>query len=434
MKIILIFITICHSTLLCAQQKDYSKEVHFETNLTWDKVKEKAKREKKYIFVDYYATWCAPCKEMDKLVYPADMVADFVNIHFISVKVQMDTSKKDDEQIIRWYPVAQFFKEQFKIGEFPTYLFFNSDGQIVHRDAGFKVPDEFLKVTKEAIDPKRQVYSLLDNYKNGRKNYKSMPELAMKTYNLLHDREMASKIAEDYNKNYLNNLPDERLLNKESIEFINWYPRVLNSTDRYFKLFYHNSKQVDSVMNKKGFASEAVDGVITMEEIFSRIYKDGKPVSRTANWKQLSGLIQKKYTTDIAERNILNAQITWYTYKKDWKNSVKYNVEKIEKYEIDTSFWGRFHLNNMIWEIIFKHSNDRKILNNAIIWIETILVAENYKNPASIDTYANLLFKVGRVADAIKWQTTAVSLSPDDQEIQDHLEKMKRKEPTWPAQ
>jgi thiol:disulfide interchange protein len=47
---------------------DTSKGINFENNLSWEQVKEKAKAENKYIFVDCYATWCGPCKAMDKEV------------------------------------------------------------------------------------------------------------------------------------------------------------------------------------------------------------------------------------------------------------------------------------------------------------------------------------------------------------------------------
>ncbi len=44
------------------QSKDSSKVIHFENGLSWEQIKEKAKAEHKYIFVDCYATWCGPCK------------------------------------------------------------------------------------------------------------------------------------------------------------------------------------------------------------------------------------------------------------------------------------------------------------------------------------------------------------------------------------
>jgi thiol:disulfide interchange protein len=50
------------------QPKDSSKGIRFEHGLSWAQVKEKAKAENKYIFMDCYATWCGPCKAMDKNV------------------------------------------------------------------------------------------------------------------------------------------------------------------------------------------------------------------------------------------------------------------------------------------------------------------------------------------------------------------------------
>lgn len=426
-----------------SKSQETGSKISFENNLNWEQVKQKAKQESKYIFVDYYATWCVPCREMDKVVYTADVVANFVNSHFISVKIQMDTSKKDDEKIIKWYPVAHFFKEEYKIGEFPTYLFFSPEGKIVHRDASFKMPNDFLKLTKDAIDPQKQVYTLLNDYAHGKKNYKLMPDLVTKTFNLLHDQETALKIAKDYNENYLNKLDKNRLLNKESIEFITTYTAVLRSTGRYFDLFYHNSNQVDSVMSQPGFASNVVDGVITREEIYSKIYQNGKPVSKLPNWKQIAASIQKKYGKDRAERNVLNAQIVWYTRKKDWVNSVKYNVEKIERYGIDTSSWGIFGLNNMVYDIIFEHSENPNVLLKAIGWMEKILpfverdtavIHSTSWYAAGLDTYANLLYKAGRIDDAIKWQIKSVSFDRDNKELQENLEKMKKGEPTWLSQ
>src|SRR5437016_7533889 len=76
-----------------SQVNDDSKGVQFEKNLNWQQVLAKAKAENKYIFLDCFATWCGPCKLMDKNVYPNDTVGNYFNQNFISVKVQMDETK-----------------------------------------------------------------------------------------------------------------------------------------------------------------------------------------------------------------------------------------------------------------------------------------------------------------------------------------------------
>ena len=50
------------------QPSQQYKGIHFEQGLSWKDILAKAKAEHKYIFVDCYATWCGPCKYMDKNV------------------------------------------------------------------------------------------------------------------------------------------------------------------------------------------------------------------------------------------------------------------------------------------------------------------------------------------------------------------------------
>ncbi len=68
----------------------HAQGIKFEENLSWQQLLDKAKVTNKYIFVDCYATWCGPCKMMDKDVYTSGKVGYLFNEHFISVKVQMD--------------------------------------------------------------------------------------------------------------------------------------------------------------------------------------------------------------------------------------------------------------------------------------------------------------------------------------------------------
>ena len=49
-----------------------------EKELTWEGVKQKAKNENKYIFIDAYTTWCGPCKYMSNYIFPQKEVGDFL--------------------------------------------------------------------------------------------------------------------------------------------------------------------------------------------------------------------------------------------------------------------------------------------------------------------------------------------------------------------
>jgi Mn-dependent DtxR family transcriptional regulator len=52
-------------------------------------------------------------------------------------------------------------------------------------------------------------------------------------------------------------------------------------------------------------------------------------------------------------------------------------------------------------------------------------------NAANMDTYANLLYKLGRKEEAIAREEIAAELSPDDKSFRETLYKMRKDEKTW---
>src|SRR3954471_18383447 len=115
-------------TLFTVNAQD--KGIKFQNSLTWEQIKQKAKTENKYIFVDCYTTWCVPCKVMANEVFPQPEVSDFFNDKFVSVALQFDETKKDDADTKRWYKEVKQIEKEYKVNSYPTYLFFTPDGAL----------------------------------------------------------------------------------------------------------------------------------------------------------------------------------------------------------------------------------------------------------------------------------------------------------------
>src|SRR5579863_1419172 len=207
----------CISQPLDACKLEY-KGIRFEKGLSWKKILAKAKQQNKFILVDCYATWCGPCKKMDKDVYPNYNVGEYINSKYISVKVQMDTTKLDDKQKQIWYADAKTFRQSYQINAFPSYLFFSPEGKCVHKGEGYMKVEDFVQLCEDAINPKKQFYTLLENYEKGYRDYSALRYLA-ESASLFGYSEEASQIGRDYIDNYIFQLPDSSRITKENVQF-----------------------------------------------------------------------------------------------------------------------------------------------------------------------------------------------------------------------
>jgi thiol-disulfide isomerase/thioredoxin len=408
--------------------------IRFEQALSWEEVLEKAKRENKFIFVDVFATWCAPCKQMDKEVYSSDTTGEFINKTFISVKVQLDTTQHDDERVISWYATAHDISKKYKINALPAYLFFKPDGEAVHKGVGAKDIKDFIALATEATDSSKQYYTLLQKYQQGKLDYLAMPGLATTAGNV-GENDLALEIADDYIHNYLNKLSEEELCRKEHLHFMSTFASVLTSKDKIFNLCYHQPGMVDTAMESKNFsfAANLVNYIIYKEEV-SPLLDSAKKKNADPEWSKMDDAIKSKYNSYYAERNTIDAKVNWYREKNDWKNYIRHLVQQVD-FAIKNNDARKndfFYLNGSAWDV-FQYSNNKNELRKALLWIDqAIPLTPQDLLAAIIDTKANLLYKLGRTEEAIVLEEKAITLSPEPGEFLKTIDKMKKGIPTWP--
>lgn len=89
------------------------------------------------VIMDFYADWCIPCLELDRVTFTDPDVIDATQ-EFVRLKVDM--TQYDSER-------SEALREQFEIAGVPTIVFINSNGEEVYdaRVVGFLRPDHFLE-------------------------------------------------------------------------------------------------------------------------------------------------------------------------------------------------------------------------------------------------------------------------------------------------
>lgn len=431
----------------------FAQGIVFEQNSSWQQLLEKAKKENKYLFVDCYATWCGPCKKMDYEVYPEAAVGQFMNDKFISVKIQVDSSRQDNENIRAKYADAKMVAQKYQIAVLPTFLFFSPDGKLVYESTSFQAPKVFITTAAAALDPVQQkFYSRLENYQNGKKEYPNMLDLIKRTQDILKDRVLTDIMAKDYKENYLDHLNEDELATKENLIFLANHYSFLNSKGVYFNLIYHHPEKADKIVNIPGYSSVEVKAILSKEEIWSKLFKDDKhthPYIRKPNWKKLCSNIRGKYNLTYSDSLVFAAKGPFYRQIGDWKTYVKIKDAQHVKYPPRIgALWGAPDnigmLNSDAWDV-FLHCGDKQILEQALAWSDlSIKLGQPNPNEQYLDTRANLLYKLGRVKEAIEQEQKAIDRLNARLGVQDHgnslaseylriLEKMRKGLATWPA-
>ena len=114
-------------------------QVRFETKST-DAVREMALRSGKLVLIDLYATWCPPCRMMEREVFSRKDVGDFMERHFVAAKYDVD--KTTGKELLKRYGS----------GAIPLYLVFDTQGELLGRIQGAAKADEFMDNLQTILD------------------------------------------------------------------------------------------------------------------------------------------------------------------------------------------------------------------------------------------------------------------------------------------
>lgn len=102
-----------------------------------DEALREAARQKRPVVIDFYAAWCAPCRELDESTFHDPAVVKMAQDGFVMIKV--DVTKGGN-------PIHERLLQEYGVKGVPTVVFMNADGK-ERRDLrllDFLPPDQML--------------------------------------------------------------------------------------------------------------------------------------------------------------------------------------------------------------------------------------------------------------------------------------------------
>ncbi len=201
-KRIFLLLTVC---TLCTSL--LSAQTEFRA-ITYQQALEAAKTEGKPVFIDFYTSWCGPCKMMAKKIFPLQNVGDYMNSTFVCI--QLDAEKEGLEEA-----------KKYKVSAYPTFIVIDADEKVIYTKVGANLDGEaFIEDLKIGINPDLQIIKLQAKYDAGDHSAEVVSAYANQLYHEFQEsngkeKEKAEK-ARAIVLDYFNSLADEQKLDEQN--------------------------------------------------------------------------------------------------------------------------------------------------------------------------------------------------------------------------
>ena len=332
---------------------------------TWSDALEAAKEKRQLIFVDAYAEWCGPCKMMNRNTFPKREVGEFFNQNFVNYKFDMEKGEGPD------------FADRYQVNAYPTLLFINYKGELVHKAVAYQSPRELILLGKEALDPAKNKTNLALAYEAGTNNPQKLYDYAITLLQIGEDyREVAKK--------YFATQSESDLISPQNWEAIRALVNELDS--REFQYLLAKQKKFAKKYGKEAIL-EKIRAVCKLNTIAAVMTKNPKRYQAALNIA-LNDLNDKGETAS-------RLRLTYAEASKNWQDYTFKALIHFKNYTITDAK----ELNQAAWNF-YEQVDDIEQLGAAVSWARQSTAIENaYYNHR---TYASLLYKSGNYQAALR--------------------------------
>jgi thiol-disulfide isomerase/thioredoxin len=356
-----------------------------------DKAKAIALKENKLILIDFYTTWCVPCKKLDKLIFENDSIRKILNQNFVLLKYN---AEKD---------TVFNLSKKYHIFSYPTGLILNKEGFVLNKIFGFKGND--FKSLSESVH-KFTIEAIALNEEN-------------KIINGYSNKVDISKYP-DFYKKFVN----RQKTNLDSSQFLSYWKNSKDIlSEEYFSTLIYFGNQVPAFVsdlaekNREKYRQlfGGLETDILFYKLSSSVIDNAISTKSDENFKKAIDFTKRNLDTSWTKTLIPRYKIDFLTSQGKWEEvySINENLKKENKFSDDD-------INTFSWEVYEKCDDKNVIIKCVQLMKELIDKKPDYAN---LDTYACILYKSGNKIESKRIAVLAIETGKKNNESTRSTEK-----------
>lgn len=382
----------CSNTARAEETTNYELE---EIDQDFDQALQLAKKSNKLVFIDFYTSWCSPCKKLDKVVFQNDSIRQILGKDYILLKYNAEND------------TVFHLSKKHHVRSYPTAIILNSEGYVVNRKYGFPGED-FQSLSKNVLDFTQQTLEV-----NKRNEY-------LKGY-------ANSVRVSEYPQFYIDfvNRTNVRPKAEDILDFFESKENFLKEED-FSTLFYfaeESSSNVGDILleDRQDYIDLYGEQDLKMVLYYIVSAKFGEAITENNQEKYDQAIafairaLGKDYTDDI----LPSFEIKRLKAQNKWKQVFEiYEITK-DKGEMEGGT-----INHICWDV-YKNCDDKEVNAKCINWMKELI--SNNPEFTYLDTYAFLLYKSENKEETKKVAKRAIEVGKQQGSNTKELEELMKK-------
>lgn len=376
-------IAVCTAALFFATETSYAQTSAKLTviNQDYEQAKLESKKQHKLLLIDFYTTWCIPCKYLDEAVFKDANLSEELAKNFVVLKY--DAEKDRNHHLSLKYHIRMY----------PSTVVLNENQLVVNRMYGTGGSDKDMTKNYMAF-----VNTSIENH--AQKNYiKGVSNNNLMNYPKFYEEYVYHINKKDVDQNfnqYWQTNPDH--FDEITFTMLCYFD---GGSDEMANFFSQNKKKYEDLYGELDV--RWVNSMILSKKVYAAFdAKDRKLFNEAKNMAKLQMSSNDTVSYFLAiEQQMLTKEQRW----ADAANVVEQRM-RLKNYDPEST-------NDFCWSI-HQECNDQQVLQKCSSWMKKL--TDRSPNYNTLDTYARLLYKTGNKKLAFATIQKAINLGKANKE------------------